>query len=65
MATVAKPAKELVRAREGAKPVIEAEPTIEQIRQRAYQLYLFRGEGSCGSLEDWPDDERELHAKSS
>jgi len=63
MVAVAKPAKETMPATKGAEPVIEAEPTVEQIRQRAYELYLFRGEKPGGELEDWLEAERELRAK--
>jgi hypothetical protein len=47
------------------EPVIETEPTIEQIRQRAYELYLFRGERPGDAVEDWLEAERELRAKRS
>lgn len=63
MVTVAKPAKQTIPATKAAEPVIESEPTIEQIRQRAYELYLFRGERPAGALEDWLEAERELRAK--
>jgi Protein of unknown function (DUF2934) len=42
--------------------VIKAEPTVEQIRQRAYELYLFRGDRPGDALEDWLEAERELRA---
>lgn len=48
-----------------AEPAVAAEPTIEQIRQRAYELYLFRGEQPGSELEDWLEAERELRAKNS
>jgi|GEM_PF-1597348 len=44
---------------------VAAEPTIEQIRQRAYELYLFRGDRPGSELEDWLEAERELCAKNS
>ena len=47
------------------EPTVAAEPTIEQIRQRAYELYLFRGEQAGNELEDWLEAERELRAKNS
>ena len=65
MAPVAKTAKQIVPPTEGPELVTEAEPTVEQIRQRAYELYLFRGERPGGALEDWLDAERELRAKNS
>ena len=41
----------------------QVEPTVEQIRQRAYELYLFRGERPGDAREDWLEAERELRAK--
>lgn len=64
-ARIAKPFKATVPAAKPATPTVEAEPTIEQIRQRAYELYLFRGDGSGNELEDWLEAERELRSKNS
>ncbi len=47
------------------EPAVAAEPTIEQVRQRAYELYLFRGDRPGSELEDWLEAERELCAKNS
>jgi hypothetical protein len=44
-------------------PAIKAEPTVEEIRQRAYELYLFRGDRPGDAMEDWLEAERELLAK--
>jgi hypothetical protein len=60
MATAAKQVK-IVPPTEA--PAIKAEPTVEEIRQRAYELYLFRGDRSGDALEDWLEAERELRAK--
>ena len=35
-------------------------PTIEQIRLRAYELYLSRGATHGDEVEDWLNAEREL-----
>lgn len=35
-------------------------PTVEQIRTRAYELYLQRGEQSGSETEDWLQAEAEL-----
>lgn len=42
------------------EPIIEMEPTIEQIRQHAYETYLARGDRPGDELEDWLEAEREL-----
>ncbi len=36
-----------------------AEPLEQLIRERAYQLYLERGDRPGGALEDWAQAERE------
>jgi Protein of unknown function (DUF2934) len=64
-AHVAKSSKGTVPATRMAEPIVEAEPTTEQIRQRAYELYLFRGAGPGDALEDWLEAERELRNKHS
>ncbi len=38
----------------------KTDPTIEQIRRRAYELYLFRGGRAGDALEDWLEAEREV-----
>jgi Protein of unknown function (DUF2934) len=45
--------------------IARVEPTIEQIRQRAYELYLARGDRPGDELKDWLQAERELRAKQS
>ena len=35
-------------------------PTIEQIQQRAYEIYLERGDAEGNEIEDWLRAEREL-----
>ncbi len=49
----------------GAKPSPMAEssngaPTDEEIRRRAYEIYLRRGPGHGADLDDWLAAEREL-----
>jgi Protein of unknown function (DUF2934) len=43
-----------------AAPAIPAAPTVEEIRVRAYQLYLERGGTHGQDLEDWLAAERQL-----
>jgi Protein of unknown function (DUF2934) len=38
----------------------ESRPTHEQIEQRAYQLYVRRGDAAGSDTEDWLQAEREL-----
>jgi hypothetical protein len=40
----------------------ETLPIEEQIRQRAYELYLERGGESGSELEDWCEAEREIQS---
>lgn len=42
---------------------VAQEPTAEQIRDRAYQIYLSRNGGPGDELQDWLDAERELRSK--
>ena len=35
-------------------------PTAEQIRQRAYEIYLSRGSGNGNELSDWLQAQQEL-----
>jgi len=37
-------------------------PTLEQIRQRAHEIYLARGGAAGHELDDWLQAERELKA---
>jgi hypothetical protein len=39
------------------------EPTAEQIRQRAYEIYLSRSGAAGDELQDWLQAERELRLK--
>ena len=46
--------------------VVPQEPaavTDEEIRQRAYEIYLNRGATPGFELDDWLQAERELHSK--
>ena len=42
------------------EPIAEALPVEEQVRQRAYELYVTRGDESGSELEDWLRAEREI-----
>lgn len=39
------------------------QPSVEEIRRRAYELFLARSEGSGSQMEDWLDAERDLRAR--
>jgi hypothetical protein len=41
-------------------PVEGNQPTFEQIRDRAYEIYLERGDASGSDLDDWLQAEHEL-----
>lgn len=43
-----------------SKPTARREPSQEEIRGRAYQIYLSRGCSPGGELDDWHQAEREL-----
>jgi hypothetical protein len=50
---------------EAAKPKFEASkskatPTRDDIALRAYEIYVARGKGDGGEMEDWAQAEREL-----
>ncbi len=47
-------------AEEAVSTVAPTYPTLEQIRMRAYELYLERGTAPGGELHDWITAEREL-----
>ncbi len=49
-----------VPAKEPTKQAPQHEPTEEQIRQRAYEIYLARGSAPGHEVEDWLQAEREL-----
>jgi Protein of unknown function (DUF2934) len=40
-----------------------AEPSVEDIRRRAYERYLERGENHGRHFDDWLEAERELRSK--
>lgn len=42
--------------------IVEIEPTFEQIRQRAFEIYLARGDEPGDDMQDWLKAERELRA---
>jgi hypothetical protein len=44
--------------------IMERRATDQEIRQRAYELYLRRGEQPGGERDDWFEAERELRAGS-
>jgi hypothetical protein len=50
-------------ADKGASPSMEAQPTEDDIRRRAYDRYLERGGGDGMAFEDWLEAERELKHK--
>jgi hypothetical protein len=65
MATAAIPADEqIVAAAATAVPAEPISPTLEQVRLRAYELYLARGGTPGGELYDWIRAERELSGAS-
>ena len=43
------------------KPQIETTSLEEQIRQRAHELYVERGNESGSELDDWLQAEKEIH----
>jgi hypothetical protein len=47
-------------AKTGSRVTGQVFPTIEQIRLRAYELYLSRGATHGNEVEDWLNAEREL-----
>jgi hypothetical protein len=44
---------------------MRVEPTTEQIRNRAYEIYVSRGDAPGDELQDWLFAERELLSKQS
>ena len=46
-----------MRARE---PIVETLPLEERVRQRAYELYVKRGNESGSELDDWLQAEEEI-----
>jgi hypothetical protein len=51
------------RSARGDQRVRTSEPTDEDIRRRAYQMYLERGGGHGEDLDDWVRAEQELKTK--
>ena len=53
-----------VPAKEPTRQTPQHEPSDEEIRQRAYEIYLARGATPDGyELDDWLQAERELRLK--
>jgi len=48
---------------ESASTAAENSPTIEQIQQRAYEIYLERGGADGNDTDDWLRAERELRGE--
>jgi hypothetical protein len=48
-----------------SEEIVESEPTFEQIRQRAYEIYLSRGDQPGDEFTDWLRAERELRTRHS
>jgi hypothetical protein len=53
-----KPSAQPTRA--PAAPTARREPTAEEIRQRAYEIYVRRGGAPGRDIDDWAAAEREL-----
>jgi len=52
-------------ARETRKKVSQKSPTIEEIRTRAYEIFIARAGGPGDEVQDWLQAERELLSKQS
>jgi hypothetical protein len=50
------------RADSGVQPSAIREPTVEEIRIRAYEIYCARGGQPGRELDDWLEAERQLRA---
>jgi hypothetical protein len=48
---------------EETRQVMRAEPTTEQIRNRAFEIYVSRGNAPGDEFQDWLLAERELLSK--
>lgn len=55
-----KRSKPSAQARRTPAPAVRREPTFEQIRQRAYEIYVRRGGAPGRDVDDWINAEREL-----
>ena len=42
------------------KPIVETLPLEERVRERAYELYVLRGNESGSELDDWLQAEQEI-----
>jgi DNA-binding SARP family transcriptional activator len=62
-APVTKRPEEAAPVKKAFEQIVEAEPAFEQIQQRAYEIYLARGDQPGSDLDDWLQAERELRAK--
>jgi hypothetical protein len=51
---------DMARTSAATKSAIETLPLEEQIRRRAYELYVERGNSSGSALDDWLQAEREI-----
>lgn len=60
----AKAPRETAPVRKASEEIVEAEPTFDQIRQRAYEIYIARGDEPGSDLQDWLEAERALRSKS-
>jgi hypothetical protein len=49
--------------KDASQAIVAQEPTPEQIRARAYEIYLARNGGSGDELQDWLDAEQQLRSK--
>lgn len=50
-------------ARETKKKILQIAPTIEDIRMRAYEIFVARAEDAGDEVQDWLQAERELLSK--
>lgn len=48
---------------EALEATAENEPTVEQVRQRAYEIYASRNGAPGDEVQDWLQAEDELHSK--
>jgi len=50
-------------ARETKKKIPQIAPTVEDIRMRAYEIFVARADGTGDDVQDWLQAERELLSK--
>ena len=48
---------------EALKATTDNEPTVEQVRERAYEIYSSRNGALGDEIQDWLQAERELRSK--